>query len=336
MMRSGNGLAVAVRRPDQAIVVRRSAWRQLARGSKLWRRPFLRGGLVLVETLVNGIAALNFSAEVALVEEKGEQGDAGKSSPAPVWFTVTLAVALALGLFVALPHMAVWLGGKLSGRPLDVDDLSFHLIVGVVKLGVFVGYLALISLMKDIRRLFAYHGAEHQSIHALEAGQPLDVAHAAQHPPMHPRCGTTFLIMVVAVSILVFALVFPPLIWLLGRPTGIGWLDQVIYVIIKLPLLVPIAGLAYELQRLTARHQQRRWARLLAWPGLFIQRLTTRRPSADQLEVALSSLLAARQQDADPAPAGSEPRLDVYEDFAAARLALGGAAAEAGDVRQAG
>jgi len=314
MMRSPHSLAVAVRRANGEIIVRESAWRSLWERFKFLRWPFLRGSVVLLESMVNGISALNFSAKVAMADEEAEKQkkkmeESGEPPPADapatvgedelkehkvsdwvIWGTVIFALGLGITLFVALPHFAVWLGSQLVGRELTVEEFLFHLIVGVVKFGVFIGYIALISLMKDVRRVFMYHGAEHQSIYAYEAGQPLTVENAREHQPLHPRCGTTFLIMVIAISILVFSLVFPLILLVVGEPTGMGWLNQVIYVGIKLPLLFPIAGLAYEFQRLTSRYMDRWWARMLAWPGMGIQRMTTRPPTDDQLEVALTSL----------------------------------------------
>ncbi|MBN2493575.1 MAG: DUF1385 domain-containing protein [Deltaproteobacteria bacterium] len=344
MMRSPNSFAVAVRRASGEIVLRESPWRPLLAGWKMLRWPFIRGSLVLLESLVNGISALNFSARIAMADlEKqaadgeaagGEAGaqagaldlDAARkdSSDFAIWATVIFALGLGIGLFIALPHMAVWLGSLLAGRELTVEELSFHAIVGVVKLGVFIGYIALISLMKDVRRVFEFHGAEHQSIYTYEAGQPLTVEYARQHIPLHPRCGTTFLIMVILLSILVFALVFPLLIWLLGEPTGITWLDHVIYVLIKLPLLFPIAGLAYEFQRFTSKYLDRWWARALAWPGMFIQRLTTRPPSDDQLEIALTSLRKTLWRERVGAADGeAADGLNVFCDFDAVVEELG-------------
>jgi uncharacterized protein YqhQ len=313
MMRSPHSLAVAVRRANGEIIVKESHWRSLWERFKFLRWPFLRGSVVLLESLINGISALNFSAKVAMAdeeaakqkekqEESGEEVAGGepaasveeltehKVSDWVIWGTVIFALGLGIALFVALPHFAVWLGSQMAGRELTVEEFLFHLIVGAVKFGVFIGYIALISLMKDVRRVFMYHGAEHQSIYAYEAGQPLTVDSARSHQPLHPRCGTTFLIMVIAISILVFSLVFPLILLVVGEPTSMGWLNQVIYVGIKLPLLFPIAGLAYEFQRLTSRYMDRWWARALAWPGMGIQRMTTRPPTDDQLEVALTSL----------------------------------------------
>jgi uncharacterized protein YqhQ len=346
MMRSPGSLAVAVRRASGEIVVREAPWRPLLAGWRFLRWPFLRGSLVLVESLSNGISALNFSARVAMAdqetaerEERRKRGEAGAESEAGVgpdalggapessrlalWATLALALGLAIGLFIALPHLTVWGVSLLLGRELSVEDALFHAIVGVVKMGVFVAYIGLISLMPDVRRVFQYHGAEHQSIYAFEAGEALTVGFARRHPPMHPRCGTTFLLLVIALSILVFSLVFPALIWLFGQPTGIGILDQLIFIAIKLPLLLPIAGLAYELQRLTSRHMQRAWARALAAPGMLIQRLTTRPPSDEQLEVALTSLRQTLWREARGAGPEEVARVTVYPDFAAVVVALG-------------
>ncbi len=333
MMRSSRSLAVAVRRADGSLSVRESPWRRLAPGKRFLRWPLLRGGVVLVESLMNGMAALNFSARLALEDEeaarRAKDPGAGAPSAAPAeakkrsdlaaHLTVVLGIAFGVGLFIALPHLAVWLGSSALGRELSVRDFAFHAVTGAVKFLVFVGYIAAISLFSDVRKVFAYHGAEHQSIHALEAGQPLTVESARTHSPLHPRCGTTFLILVIAMSILVFSLVFPPLLWWLGEPTGIDWLDQIIYILIKLPLLLPIAGLAYELQRFTARRMERVWARALAWPGLFLQRLTTRRAADDQLETALAALHKCLWRERRPAaeeiPAEAVERHKSYQDF---------------------
>ncbi|MBW1807171.1 MAG: DUF1385 domain-containing protein [Deltaproteobacteria bacterium] len=351
MMRSPKSFAVAVRRANGQIVLRESPWRSLSERVGLLRWPFLRGSVVLLESMLNGISALNFSARIAISDEEEEQkkkkeSEALESSeskpevepvkPEPatqdpednvpavknvsdwvIWGTVIFALGLGVTLFIALPHMAVWLGGELIGRELDVEDFLFHLIVGGVKLTVFLGYIALISLMKDVRRVFMFHGAEHQSIYTYEARQELIVENARRHSPLHPRCGTTFLIMVIGISILVFSLVFPFVIMVIGKPTGIGWLDQIIFIGIKLPLLFPIAGLAYEVQRLVSRYMDSWWAKALAWPGMLVQRMTTRPPTDDQLEVALASLRKAlwREDVGLEAEEGLQEEVTVFRDF---------------------
>ncbi len=374
MMRSPNSFAVAVRRSNGEIVVREAQWKPLLAGWRILRWPFLRGTLVLLESLINGISALNFSARIAMADLEKEEaakkeaaekdavakGDKpaevpvsemeseklapGDSAPAEqageldvleeankdvsdwvIWGTVIFSLGLGIGLFIALPHLVVWGASQLLGYELTVEHVTFHAIVGVVKLGVFLGYISLISLMADVRRVFQFHGSEHQSIYTFEAGEPLTVEAAREHSPLHPRCGTTFLIMVILLSILVFALIFPLLIWLLGEPTGIAWVDQIIYILTKLPLLFPIAGLAYEFQRLTSRFLDRGWARGLAWPGMFVQRLTTRPPDDDQLEVALTSLRKVLWRERVGAgEGGTEPKVEVFADYQAAVEGLGG------------
>jgi uncharacterized protein YqhQ len=358
MMRSPKSFAVAVRRASGEIVLRESPWRSLSDRFRPLRWPFLRGSVVLLESLVNGISALNFSARVAISDEEAGAQDqdssvkpeTGQDSVAPgtakepsatgekndvlqiqevsdwvIWGTVIFALGLGVGLFIALPHMAVWLGGLLIGRELGVQDLLFHVIVGGVKLSVFLAYISLISLMKDVRRIFMFHGAEHQSIYTYEAREELTVENARRHTPLHPRCGTTFLIMVIGISILVFSLVFPLLIWAVGEPTGVGWLDQIIYIGIKLPLLFPIAGLAYEFQRLVSKYMDRWWARALAWPGMLVQRITTRPPNDDQLEVALTSLRKTlwREKLGSGGEAVLDSQIDVFDDYQAVVQKLG-------------
>jgi uncharacterized protein YqhQ len=347
MMRSPKSFAVAVRRENGEIVLTESPWRSLSEKYKILRIPFFRGSVVLIESMVNGISALNFSARVAISDEEKakqeEQTDAQieseskssedvealdikESSDWMIFFTVILAIGLGVGLFIALPHLAVWLSSLAIGRELSVEDFLFHAIVGVVKFSVFLTYIGLISLMKDVKRLFMYHGAEHQSIYAYEAGLDLTVENARRYQPLHPRCGTTFMIMVIAISILVFSIAFPLIIWLVGEPTGLGWLDQIIYIGIKLPLLLPIAGIAYELQRFTSRHMNSWWARLMAWPGMMVQRMTTRPPTDDQLEVALTSLrksLWREEVGIDQEEKAIERKIEVYGDFSAVIQATG-------------
>jgi uncharacterized protein YqhQ len=297
MMRSPKSFAVAVRKQNGEILLKESPWHSIGERYPLLRWPVFRGSVVLIESLVNGISALNFSAKTVLEAAANASPDQTPKNPDTddkldwaVWGTVVVALAFGIGLFVALPHVAVWAGSQMAGQELTVRDLRFHIIVGVVKLLVFLGYLALISLMQDVRRLFMYHGAEHQSIYTYEAGEPLTVEYARKHSPLHPRCGTTFLLLVITLSIVMFSMVFPPLLWLLGEPTSIGWLNQLIYIIIKLPLMLPLAGVAYEFQRFFSNHMDRACVRALSWPGMLVQRLTTRPPTDDQLEVALTSL----------------------------------------------
>jgi uncharacterized protein YqhQ len=276
MMRSPSSFAVAVRRPDGKIAVREEKWQPIWGRWKFLRWPFLRGALVMVESVFNGYSALKFSAEQATPEE--ERGKSGGSS-----FTMTLSILVAVGLFVGLPHqIAAWLG--LSPR-----GMTFHLVAGAAKLTLLLGYMIAIARLPEIRRVFQFHGAEHKSIYTYEKGLTLTVDNAREQTRFHPRCGTTFLVVLVAMSILVFAAAFQ-LVPVVSTTTAV---QRVFEILCKLPLLVPIAGLAYEFQRWSARHGDRTIVRGLMLPGVAVQNITTREPSDDQLEVALAALRVA-------------------------------------------
>lgn len=283
MMRSPHALAVAVRRPSGEIVVDERPWRSLGHRLAFLRWPFFRGSVVLMESLVNGIQALNFSAQQAGAPEAGSTSadPPEEISPWAVATTLVLAFGLALLLFVALPH---YLTAKSFG--LAADSVAFHLVDGLLKVGFLLLYILAISSLKDIRRVFMYHGAEHKTIFAFEAGEPLTVEQVQKHSTLHPRCGTAFLLFVVVVSILVFAALFP---WL-PRFSENFWLNNLAQVAIKLPLLFPIAGISYEFIRLAGRRSEHPLLRLAAAPGLWLQRLTTREPTPDQIEVAIRAV----------------------------------------------
>ena len=215
MMKAPRRLCVAVRRPSGGIVVKSDPLRPLSVRFPVFGWPFFRGPVVLGETLVQGMRALAFSAQQAMEEEEEDLGS---------WtlgFTLVLALAAGMGLFVALPHLlSLWLG-SLPGFQFDEQSLYFHLTDGIIKVAIFVAYLWIISLFKDVRRVFEYHGAEHKSIFCFEAGQELTVANARVFSRLHPRCGTAFLLVVLVISIFIFAAVFPPV-----APLGPGWLAQ--------------------------------------------------------------------------------------------------------------
>ena len=283
MMKAPRRLCVAVRRPSGGIVVKSDPFRPLSARFAFLGWPFFRGPVVLGETLVQGMQALAFSAQQALEEDEEELGS---------WtlgLTLVMAVAVGMGLFVALPHLVSWWLGRLPGFNYNTGSLYFHLVDGVIKVAIFVAYLWLISLFKDVRRVFEYHGAEHKSIFCFEAGQELTVANARTFSRLHPRCGTAFLLVVLVISIFIFAAIFP----LLPRLAKAGWLNQALLILLKIGLMLPIAGISYEVIRLAGkRGGQGFWGGLL-WPGLQMQRLTTREPDDDQIETALAALTAA-------------------------------------------
>ena len=211
---------------------------------------------------------------------------------------------MGIGLFIYLPHAgASVLMNLLSGAPLaeaaDVNSPAFHTLVGVIKMSVFVTYILLIRRMSDIYRVFQYHGAEHKSIHAYEAGQELTVANARTWPTYHPRCGTSFLVFVIIISIGFFAAAFP----LLGPfifPEGlIGWRLNLLQASVKIPMMVPIAGLSYEFIKWAGRQKENRFLRFMSIPGQLVQKLTTVEPDDDQLEVALVSLKRSLQHEGE-------------------------------------
>jgi len=290
MMRSPQALAIAVRRPDGTVLLKDEPYISVAARHPLLKRPFLRGPVVLVEALVTGIQALNFSAQVALEEEETSLG----------WGSLALtmggAFLLAFLLFGFLPHYLSGLAGLLVGRALTPADFLFHVIDGIIKLFFILLYIWGISRFREIRRVFEYHGAEHKSICAYEAGEPLTVEYAQRHCTCHPRCGTSFILVVLLVSLLVFTIFFP-LFPPLTRP---GLFNTLIQVLIKVALMFPIAAISYEIIRWGGKYPNHPLARVLLWPGLATQRLTTQEPDDSQLEVALAALKAvlAREEEA--------------------------------------
>lgn len=285
MMRARNRLAIAVRKPDGTIVVEARPWFSLT-SLPLLKKPFLRGFPVLLETLVNGIKALNFSAMHAA------EGEQGESEIAPWHLVATMVVALgvALGLFVVVPH-ALSIGMQWLGLSGDVESLSFNAWDGVFKMVVFLGYIAAISFVPDIRRVFEYHGAEHKVIWAYEENQTVSVEAARGFSRLHPRCGTSFLLFVLAVSIVLYTAIVPQLLKLY-RPE-VFLLKHLYIVTAKLLFMVPISCIAYEIIRFAGKFNTNILCRLLCWPGLFLQMLTTKEPDDSQIEVAMAALNCA-------------------------------------------
>jgi uncharacterized protein YqhQ len=266
MMRAPAAWSVAVRQPGGGIVARRNQLTRLSERNRGARIPFLRGIFVLWESLTLGFKALSWSAQVATEEEEKPL------SGTEIGWTMALALAFFAGVFILLPAFAA---DFLSNE----SDLLFSVVEGVIRLGLFVGYIWLIGRSKEIARVFEYHGAEHMSIHAYEAGEPLSIDSVRRYPPEHPRCGTSFLLIVVIGSIILFTF--------LGQP-GIFFI--VVSRLVGIPI---IAGFAYELLRWSGTRPDGRLAAILAKPGIWLQKLTTSVPADDQIEVAISSLVVA-------------------------------------------
>ena len=270
MMRSPRSMAVAVRKPNGEIVVKRQGLTFFSEKSVLGKLPLLRGVLTLISALVLGIQALNFSANQALSEEEQETSS---------WtMSITFAVALCFGIFLffLVPlYLTKWL--RFAIPMISHSGLLFNLVDGVIRLAIFLLYLWSISFSKEIRRVFQYHGAEHKSIFAFEAGEELTVDRVKGYSCLHPRCGTSFLLIVMVVSILIFALIPHAL------PFGYKVASRVIFI----PL---IAGISYEIIRLADRKKEKKSVQYFIKPGLWLQRLTAHEPSEDQIAVAIRAL----------------------------------------------
>lgn len=267
MMRGPKWMAIAVRRPDGDIAIHREEVRSVMQRYPILRLPLLRGVVTMVEAMSFGISALMFSANQAMPDE--EQLSKGE-------MTVTTAVGFiaAIGLFVVAPTLLTNYVKALSASP-----LLTHLVEGGLRLALFIGYLWAISLMKDIQRVFQYHGAEHKVINTYEAGDELTVENARRHSREHKRCGTSFLLYVVVISILIFSLVNVDNVWL--------------RIVLRFAMLPVVAGVAYEFIRLAGRHDNL-LVNALSRPGMWLQGLTTREPDDSQLEVAIASFETAR------------------------------------------
>ena len=338
MMRGPGSMVIAVRRADGSILVKDSKWVPLTRRWRFLKWPVIRGAVVMVEALINGMQSLSFSAEVSMqdeelaaarevegevegeVENKIEVGNEAEREPrvevassevpsgvmtrGAIALSLAFSLAMGIGLFIYLPHAgASVLMNLLSGAPLgeaaDITSPAFHTLVGAIKMTVFVTYIVLIRRMSDIYRVFQYHGAEHKSIHTYEAGQDLTVANARTWPTYHPRCGTSFLVFVIIISIGFFAAAFP----LLGPhifPEGLtGWRLNLLQASVKIPMMVPIAGLSYEFIKWAGRQKESPFLQFMSIPGQLVQKLTTVEPDDLQLEVALVSLKRSLQHEGE-------------------------------------
>jgi len=285
MIRSKDCLAIAVRKPSGEIFVETRPWFSLT--PKWLRKPFLRGFPVLLETLVNGIKALNFSAQQSLDEEEGE------ISPWAMALTMAGAIGFALLLFVVAPHLFSlgmnWLG--LSG---DAEALSFHMWDGLFKLLMFVGYIGAISFIPEIRRVFQYHGAEHKVIWAHENAVELSPGAVRDFSRLHPRCGTTFLLFVLGVSIVLFTFLVPLLLHFWSPQNAV--LKQAWIIGVKFLLMIPISAISYEIIKFAGKFHKSLFCKALSCPGMAMQMLTTHEPDDAQIEVAIAALKGALGQ----------------------------------------
>ena len=264
MIRGKRTIGLACRKPDGGIYRYRETLDSPLMRSRVARAPFVRGIFILWESLRYGMRMLMRSADVQLAADQKPSG--GASSAA-----MGLGLVAALALFVGVPYL---LTGLL--RAAVPSTLALNVAEGVLRLALLLGYLVAISFLPDIRRVFAYHGAEHMTIHAFEHGDPLDARHVEPYPTAHPRCGTAFLLFVVVIAIVAFA--FVPRV------------NLIVDIVARLALVIPVASVAYEVLRFGAGHEGNPLMRLAVAPGLLLQAITTRRPDDAMIEVAIASL----------------------------------------------
>lgn len=280
MMRSPERVAVAVRRADGKIVLKNEPYQSLTKRAKFWSLPIIRGAVVLIESLVLGIKALTFSGDIAISEEEKKEKKQRKENKgfSNLWMagTVLFSLIIGLALFFYLPLILTDFVGVKSG-------FWFNMIDGFFRIAIFLLYLILISQMKDIKRIFRYHGAEHQTIFAFEDGKELTIENARDYLPHHPRCGTSFIMTVLLISILVFLF--------LGRPESIT--DR----LIRLAFVPLIGGISYEAIKLSDKKMNNPIVRFMVQLGLWLQRITALKPDDDMLEVAIVSLKASLGED---------------------------------------
>jgi uncharacterized protein YqhQ len=278
MMRGPERIATAVRTPDGAIRVDTRDYTALVDRKPALKKPVLRGAVSFFEMLIIGMKALNYSASVAAGTD-----DEGKSNMSPWALALTMIVSLGagVGLFVYLPlQTSQWLG-------FERNAFWFNLVAGGVRVTLLVVYMSLLLLSRELRRVFEYHGAEHKSIWALENGAELSVDGARVQTRLHPRCGTSFLLIVAITAVFLYAVSDSIVQMILGYPPPV-WLRFLVH----FTLLPLVAGGSYELLKLSGRHRDKRWVLTLIAPGLWLQRITTQEPDDSQLEVALAALRA--------------------------------------------
>jgi uncharacterized protein YqhQ len=288
MMRGISTWAVAVRNPEGEIEISSETLVPWAKRHRAWRLPVLRGMVALAESMKIGFRALAISANAQIpADEDGEEEEIGGW----VWgLTIFFSLLLAIGLFFVVPvGLTSLIKGQL-GSP-----LLFWLVEGLLRTGIFIGYLAVISRLQDLRRVFEYHGAEHKTISCYEAEDELTPSRAKLYSRLHPRCGTSFLLIVMVLAIFVFA------------PIGLpAWYWLVASRILGIPL---IAGLSYEVIKWAGKNRRKSWVRAIMWPGLMLQNLTTREPDEEQLAVAIASLEAVLARET-PEISG-EPHIEI-------------------------
>ena len=277
MMRTPKSYCVAVRLPDGEIITQEKQAPKLSDKSRFWKLPVIRGCGVLGQSTALGMKALNFSTEKAIeAEEGGESGQPTELPPWVLWLNVAFSLAFFIVMYKFLPLAATQ---QLQGwLPVIDNQVGFSVVEGAIRISIFLTFLFTVSRLKDIRRVFQYHGAEHKVVFNYESGRDLSVENAQSFETWHPRCGTSFLMVVMVVAIAVYA--------------TIPFEGFVVPFFARIALLPVIAGLSYEIIRFAAKHRQSAFA-ILVRPGLWLQRITTRPPDDKQVEVSIHALRTA-------------------------------------------
>ena len=263
MMKTATEVSAAARKPSGKIITTKRKHVSLTQKYKILNLPFIRGILMLAEMLVIGIKMLNWSADQQAVKKDEHLG------PWETGITLIVSLALTIVLFVLAPYWA-------SAYFVETRGTTFNLIDGLFRIGIFIGYVWFIGLFKDVKRMYEYHGAEHMSVHCHEAGKKLIVKNVRRYSPVHPRCGTSLLMFVIVISILLFSLIKDPR-WYVNVP-------------VRIVLIPVVAGISYELLKLSARFQKNIILKIVMLPGLLVQKITTRKPDNKQIEVAIAAL----------------------------------------------
>ena len=282
MMQGEKKKAVAVRTPDGEIKVKTERINSWVKNKHIDKIPFLRGMFILFETMIDGMKSLNYSSDIYMEETGEEEEDAidrfikkmfgDKANDVLIMVSMVIAVILSVGLFVMLPTFAGGFFAKFIN-----NDVVLNLIEGVIRILILFAYIYAISKNKDIERVYQYHGAEHKSIHCYESGKELTVENAREFKRLHPRCGTNFLFIVMATSIILFAF--------------FGWPNPLMRILMRIVCIPVVAGIAYEIIRILGKYDNA-LTRMIAYPGMMLQYLTTKEPDDEQLEVAIASLKA--------------------------------------------
>ena len=283
MMRVPGAYATAVRDPEGKVHVDRHDFKSITERSNLWNKPIFRGMAGLFEAMKMGMATLNWSADIAMPEEKDK-----KPNPITEFLSTVFAIGLAITLFMIAP---MWITTTL----LDVEReaVAFNMVSGGFRITFFILYLLLISLMKDVKRLFQYHGAEHRVVYNFESGKDVDVSNAQSFPTQHPRCGTSFMFIVLLSAIIVFSVIDTIIMSITGH------ISLPMRLMVHLPMIPLVAGVSYEVIKITARKGDSLIFRMLRAPGLWLQNITTKLPEDEMIEVAITALKEAFGDDYD-------------------------------------